>query len=176
VSRPAKSAKSAPAPRARANKKKQKEAEQPPRPITGPVATYPGFRMLDGGASRVFVSVSKKVPISEHKAQGRVTYRLQGVAAPVRTNRLPLLTNFFPTPVGRVQLVEQGNDVDLVIELRAPSDAKHRIVERDGTILLQVDFPRAENLAVQSPTSAGPERPRATRTTKTTSLPGGDGY
>jgi hypothetical protein len=177
VSRPATKA-AAPRARGKANhkKKKQKEAEAPRRPITGPVATYPGFRMLDGGGSRVFVNVSKKVVISEHKAQGRVTYRLQGVAAPVRTNRLPLLTSFFPTPVGRVQLVEQGNDVDLVIELRAPSEAKHRVVERGGTILLQVDFPRAENLAVQPPTSAGPDRPRATRTTQTTSLGGSTGY
>ena len=158
----------------RAQKKKDKEPAS--RPVTGPVATYPGFRMLPDGGSRVFVSVSKKVPITEHKAQGRVVYRMRGVQAPIRTNRLPLLTSFFPTPVGRIQLVEQGTDLDLVIELRAPSEAKHQLLGADGGLLLQVDFPKAENLGVAPPVSAAPEKPRAKRTTDTTSLGGGTGY
>jgi hypothetical protein len=145
----------------------------PVRPILGPVATYPGFRMLDGGASRVFVSVNRNVEVTEHKAEGRVTYRLKGVAAPVRTNRLPLLTNFFPTPVGRVQLVEQGADVDVVIDLRMPSSSQHRVLQQNGGILLQVDFPRPAGLPAAAAPSAAAAPPTAKRTQNTTTIRGG---
>src|SRR5688572_11203795 len=43
-----------------------------------PVATFPGFRMLPDGGSRVFVQVSGKVGVAESKAEGRVVYRLKG--------------------------------------------------------------------------------------------------
>ena len=143
------------------------------RPILGPVATYPGFRMLDGGGSRVFVTVNQNVDVTEHKAEGRVTYRLRGVAAPIRTNRLPLLTNFFPTPVGRVQLVEQGSDVDVVIDLRMPSTAEHRVLKQNGGILLQVDFPKPVGLPAAAAPSAATSKPAAKRTQNTTTIGGG---
>lgn len=119
-------------------KKKKKGKEGP---ITGPIATYPGFRMLDGGGSRVLVTLSKKVDITEHKAEGKLTYRIQGVQVPTRTNRLPLLTSFFSTPVARAELVTRDGDVDLVIELRAASTAQFRVIETDKGAELQVDFP-----------------------------------
>ncbi len=111
----------------------------------GPVANYPGFRVLDGGASRVWVEISEKVAITEHKAEGRIVYRMKGVSVPTRTNRLPLETMFFPTPVGRVLLTElDDGDVDLVIELRQPSTPSHKLVETEGGVTLQVDFPAPE--------------------------------
>lgn len=120
--------------------KKKKKAKE--GPITGPIATYPGFRMLDGGGSRVLVTLSKKVNITEHKAEGKLTYRIQGVQVPTRTNRLPLLTSFFSTPVARAELVARDGDVDLVIELRSASTAQFRVIETDKGAELQVDFPR----------------------------------
>jgi hypothetical protein len=142
------------------------------------VATYPGFKLLRDGTSRVFVEVSKKVDITEHKAQGRVTYRMKGVSAPIRTNRLALLTGFFSTPVGRIQLVEEGSDVDLVIELRAPSDAQHKVIDSEGGIVLQVDFPKPAGAVGQAPAavSAPAAADRAKRGTDTTTIQGGGGY
>ena len=136
---PAKPVTKAAAPKAAAKKGKKKGQEGP---ITGPIATYPGFRMLDGGGSRVFVTLSKKVNVTEHKAQGRLTYRIQGVRVPARTNRLPLVTTFFSTPVSRAELVERDGDVDLVIDVRAATTAQFRIVESDKGAELQVDFPK----------------------------------
>jgi hypothetical protein len=126
-------------------------------PITGPIATYPGFRMLDGGGSRVFVTLSKKVNVTEHKAQGKLTYRIQGVRVPARTNRLPLLTTFFSTPVSRAELVERDGDVDLVIDVRTAAAAQFRVVENDKGAELQVDFPK---IAIEEPAAAaGPAAP-----------------
>lgn len=125
---------------AKVDKKKKKGAKD--APITGPIATYPGFRMLDGGGSRVFVTLSKKVAITETKAAGKLTYKIQGVQVPTRTNRLALVTTFFATPVSRVELVERDADVDLVIEVKDATGAQYRIVENDRGAELQVDFPK----------------------------------
>jgi hypothetical protein len=140
----------------------------------GPVATFPGFRMMEGGASSVFVKISSKVDVTEHKAQGQVVYRLRGAGVPSRTNRLPLDTSFFATPVSQVRLVPQGEDVDLVIELRQASDARHRVEEQQGSMVLVVDFPRASGLVMPGAASvAAPER--GTRTTRTTRIGSGSG-
>ncbi|WP_437986309.1 hypothetical protein [Sorangium sp. So ce117] len=106
-----------------------------------PVATFPGFRMLPTGGSRVFVQIhGGKVDVAESKAAGRVVYRLKGAGA-IQTNRFPLVTSFFATPVTQVQLVGQGNDLDMVIDLRTQADATYRVLETDQGMVLQVDFP-----------------------------------
>ncbi|WP_437552708.1 AMIN domain-containing protein [Sorangium sp. So ce327] len=106
-----------------------------------PVATFPGFRMLPTGGSRVFVQIhGGKVDVAESKAAGRLVYRLKGAGA-IQTNRFPLVTSFFATPVTQVQLVGQGNDLDMVIDLRTQADATYRVLETDQGMVLQVDFP-----------------------------------
>ena len=134
VSTPA--ATKAPAKKAKKGKKARK------RDPKAAVASSPGFQVLSGGVSRVWVEISEKVTITEHKAEGRITYRMKGVSVPTRTNRLPLETMFFQTPVGRVLLSElDDGDVDLVIELRQPSTPTYKLVETERGVTLQVDFP-----------------------------------
>ncbi|WP_437818707.1 hypothetical protein [Sorangium sp. So ce1078] len=148
------------APRARKPKPKDAQAD-----ITGrPVATFPGFRMLPTGGSRVFVQIhGGKVDVAESKAAGRLVYRMKGAGA-IQTNRFPLVTSFFATPVTQVQLVDQGNDLDMVIDLRAQTDATYRVVETDQGIVLQVDFPASipEQRAAAQPEET---RKRAVRRT-----------
>lgn len=128
----------------RATTAKTPRGKRPSRAMRlGPVATFPGFRMLEGGGSRVFVKLSGRVTVEEHKARGQVIYRLKGADVPTATNRLPLITSFFATPVALVQLVPQGDDVDLVIELRQDSSAQYRIEEQRDGVVLVVDFPRS---------------------------------
>jgi hypothetical protein len=100
--------------------------------------------MIEDGKSRVFLEVSQKVEITERKAQGRVVYRLAGASMATRNSRLPLLTSFFPTPVGQIVLVTQGGDTDLVIDLREAATPVHRVIESPRGIVLQVDFPSPE--------------------------------
>src|SRR4051794_4720048 len=90
-----------------------------------PVATSPGFYRLDGGSTRVVVEVNRKVDISENRAQGRIVYRIRGTEVLQHNSGLPLLTGFISTPVDRVQLVQQGPDLDLVIDLRQASEVAH---------------------------------------------------
>ncbi len=128
--------------------------------------------MLDGGGSRVFVTLSKKVGVTEHKAQGKLTYRIQGVRVPTRTNRLPLVTTFFSTPVSRAELVERDGDVDLVIDLRTAAAAQFRVVENDKGAELQVDFPKlatSESADAAKSDTATPAAP-ASRPATTKSL------
>ncbi|MGK3994747.1 AMIN domain-containing protein [Sorangium sp. So ce1024] len=110
--------------------------------LTGrPVATFPGFRMLPTGGSRVFVQIhGGKVDVAESKAPGRLVYRMKGAGA-IQTNRFPLVTAFFATPVAQVQLVDQGNDLDMVIDLRAQAEATYRVIDTDQGVVIQVDFP-----------------------------------
>src|SRR3954469_25117630 len=98
-----------PAPKAQPKKavaaRRKSKGDKAPPVITGAVASSPGFRMLEEGKSRVFVEVSQKVEVTEQKARGRVIYQLRGASVPVRNSRLPLLTSFFATPVGQVELI-----------------------------------------------------------------------
>jgi hypothetical protein len=106
-----------------------------------PVAWFPGFLRLQNGGTRVFLELNKKVEVIEHKAEGRVVFRLRGAYTPDRTNRLPLLTGWIATPVERVQLAQEGGDTDLVIELREKSEYAFRVIDTPRGMALQVDFP-----------------------------------
>ncbi len=126
-----------------------------------PIATLPAFRLLDDGSTRITVEVSRKVAVTEHKAQGRVVYSLAGVAVPGNNTRLPLPTGFFRTPVGRVEMVEQGGGSDLVIELREAVAPTYRVLDTPRGIVIQVDFQRPTG------SSAAPSAEGATRTSET---------
>ncbi len=153
------------APRAQSRLRRKKGRARNPNAA---IATFPGFRMRQGGGSEVYVELSRKVEITEHKAQGRLTYRMKAVEAPTRTNRLPLLTGFFRTPVSRVQLVEvDAEDMDLVIELRAPTEATHKVVETEGGQVLVVTFPELASIPAGAIVAA-PAPPAKTRSTATT--------
>ncbi|TKD10464.1 hypothetical protein [Polyangium fumosum] len=141
-------------------KKARKAKKAKKRDPKAPVANSPGFQLLAGGVSRVSVEISQKVDITEHKAEGRIAYRMKGVVVPTRTNRLPLETMFFPTPVGRVRLAElDDGDVDLVIELKQPSTPSYKLVETEGGVTLQVDFPALA--AGNQPKPAAPKQAQA---------------
>lgn len=145
----------------------------------GPVANYPGFQMLDGGGSRVLLEIDRHVDVSESKSQGRLVYHMRGVQAPTRTNRLPLLTGFFATPVSRIQVVEdeKGGDVDLVIELRQASESTFHARDTDNGMVIQVDFPKVESVAPPVAKTEENKPKRAKRTTDTTKIDtNGDAY
>lgn len=137
--------------------KRGKRARKPEPPANAPVATYPGFRMLDSGASFVWLELSRRVDVAETKTPARLVFRLKGAITRSRNNLRPLITDFFRSPVSRVQLVESGDDLDLVIDLRESGDAKARIVETEGGFTLRVDFPKV--VRRQDPEVAPARRP-----------------
>jgi hypothetical protein len=150
-------AKAAPRPRRRA------KATAPVLAPGTPIATYPSFRLLDDGTSRVTLEVTRKVAVTEHKAKGRVVYSFAGAAVPGSNTRLALPTGFFHTPVERVEAVGQGNGVDLVIELREDVTPTFRLLDTPrGSSVLQVDFPRGAAEAA-APAADATTRPTETR-------------
>ena len=119
-----------------------------------PIATYPAFRLLEDGTTRISVEVSRKVAVTEHKAQGRAVYSLAGVAASGNNTLLPLPTGFFRTPVDRVELIEQNGGADLVIELREAVQPIYRVLDTPRGIVIQVDLPRPAGAAAPPPDAA----------------------
>ena len=112
-----------------------------PRP-GAPVATFPGFRMLPGGGSRIYVELTKNVAVDEKKANGALVYTLRGAQVLSRNNKNALITTHFSTPVARARLVPAGFDLELVIDLRKGVEATHQVVAADnGTVRLEIDFP-----------------------------------
>lgn len=135
--------------------------------------------MLEGGGTRVFVNVDRKVDVVEQKAAGRIVFRLPRTEAPAAVNRLPILSSYFPSVVSRVQLVQSGADLDLVIDVREAVAAEHRTLDGESGIVLQVDFPKASTYdawktarEAPAPPIEAQAGPRARRATETTSIEG----
>lgn len=138
------------------NKEGQAPAQPapPPRPrapvlpkAAGPVATLPGFETLGDGTTRVFVQLSQSVPVEERKTKTELTYVLKGARVTVHNNTNPLVTVHFNTPVTQARLRPAGADLFLVIDLRATvSPAWKMTAAKDGTAILQIDFPKGDYL------------------------------
>jgi hypothetical protein len=132
-----------------------------PRP-GAPVATFPGFRLLPSGGSRIYVELTKNVNVDQKKANGALVYTLHGAQVLSKNNKNALITTHFATPVARARLIPAGLDLDLVIDLRKAVDATHQIVAADnGTVRLEIDFPPGDYpLApgLYEPPAGGPAR------------------
>jgi len=108
------------------------------------MATFPSFEVLPDGRSLVSVFVRGPVKVTEQKAEGRLVYVLEGVAVSARVNRMPLLTQEFPTQVGSVSLESGSNGANLIIELREKATATYKVADADGGTLVSVIIPKSE--------------------------------
>ena len=108
----------------------------------GPTAVLPGFEELDSGGTRFFVELTQTVPVEERKSPGTITYVLKGVHVNVYNNYHALVTVHFNTPVWRGRLVQHGNDLWFVLDLRGEATPawKMSTPSKDGMTSLQVDF------------------------------------
>ncbi len=115
--------------------------------VAGPIATLPGFETLGDGSTRVFVQLTQNVSVEERKAKGTLTYVLKGTHVTIHNNTNPLVTVHFNTPVSQARLRPAGNDLLLVIDLRAATAPAWKMnAAKDGTAILQVDFPKGSFL------------------------------
>jgi hypothetical protein len=110
---------------------------------TGPIATLPGFEMLPGGGSRLFVELTQQVRVEERRSRGKLVYVLHGAHVAVRNNENPLVTIHFNTPVSRARLVPAGHNLHFVVLLRAQATPTWKTASgKDGTFMLTIDFPK----------------------------------
>lgn len=107
-----------------------------------PIATFPGFRMLPGGRSMVWVSVDHQVPVQVHRAAGRITYVLSGAQVSIRNNTNALITTYFDTPLSRARLVPVKQGTEVVLELREKVEPSYKVLSGPaGSMVLQVTLP-----------------------------------
>ena len=80
--------------------------------------TWPGFMMQEDG-SVFFVQTSKEVRFGTTASKGQFELVLHDIQVHLKTNFLPLETQFFDTPVTRATVQRSGKkDVTMVFELR----------------------------------------------------------
>ena len=82
--------------------------------------TWPGFQMRADGSSRVFVQSSAQLEPELKSADGKLLVHLPRARVVATTNRLPLETRFFNTPVTKVSLSIDRSGATLVLDMRAP--------------------------------------------------------
>jgi hypothetical protein len=113
--------------------------------------TWPGFQMQADGSSRVFIQTT--VPVDPNVAAGgrRVVVDL-GDAQLVgpRANRLPLYTQFFNTPVTKVEITRDRRAKRTVLVITLRDDVQPRVsseVAPSGYNFVYFDFPAGQYLA-----------------------------
>lgn len=119
---------------------------------SGPEVTFSGFRMLDGGASRIEVELTQDAQVDETLRGKRAEYLIRGARIPVRNNRNPLVTRDFDSVVLVARLVPErakrgkkkaAAGVRLVVSLREAVKPTHRVARKaDGTATFVVEFPK----------------------------------
>lgn len=111
-------------------------------PGAAAMVTWPGFQMLPGGASRVFIQTSVEV-VPELKRDGDGWQLiLPHVSLPPGNARLPLSTHFFNTPVQSVRTVARAQGVAVLLTMRAKLQPTLR-TERaaSGYFFTYLEFP-----------------------------------
>jgi|GEM_PF-2794437 len=86
----------------------------------GPTITWPGFQMRPDGSSRVFIqSTAPLEPKVLTSAGTKFELQLPRARVAAKTNRLPLDTRFFNTPVTKVSVSSASAGAVVQVELRA---------------------------------------------------------
>lgn len=125
-----------PAPVAAARRPEKKKVE--PRPT----AEFPGFEMIkDGGGSRLYVDLSKRVDVTEHLSAGTITYVFKDARVDSYNDTNPLELFYFDTPAVRARMHVVKKDVVLTIALRADVKATTRTVDTPQGARFEIDFP-----------------------------------
>ena len=105
--------------------------------------TWPGFMMHEDG-SCFFVQTSKEVRYGTTQTKRQFELVIHDIRVHLKTNYLPLETQFFDTPVTRATVRRSGKkDVAMVFEMR--DDVTPTITQKkgkDGFNYVFVKFPR----------------------------------
>lgn len=134
-------------------------AEAPAVPATAgqqpAMVTWPGFQMRLDGTSRVFVQSTASVPSETTLTGNKFTLRLSGAKVAGDTNRLPLETRYFNTPVTRVSIAQQRDSVLITLDLRAqvvPQASAER--GPSGFFFTYIDLPAGKFVETAKPLTA----------------------
>jgi hypothetical protein len=118
--------------------------------------TWPGFQMRADGTSRVFIQSTTSLAVQPSAAPGKYQVYLPGAHVHGGTNRLPLETRFFNTPVTKVSLNAAKDGVTVTLDLR--SDVTPQVSNEhgsDGYYFIYIDLPKGHYIA--APAQSKPE-------------------
>jgi hypothetical protein len=110
------------------------------KPGQSVAVTWPGFQMRPDGGSCVFLQTTAPLRVETSKGEHKLIIDL-GEVRVAGTNRLPLDTHYFNTPVTRVELKRGLKHTTLELVLRA--DVEPRIASakaKSGFHFLSIDF------------------------------------
>jgi hypothetical protein len=132
------------------------------RPGHAPQLLWTGFRNRPpargiAAGSEVLLQISGDVKLETRPstAPGRSVFVLRKCHALRRTDRLPLETRFFDSPVTRVAIKQRGGDLEIEIALRQPATATSRKeVGPGGSSFWVLDFARDSQSTAPTTTAA----------------------
>jgi hypothetical protein len=124
------------------------------------VVTWPGFQMLEGGGSRVFVQMLKGTTVDQVLPPKRVAkppievspphlvYRFPKKVILLKNNLNPLITRAFDTPVDWVRMVRSKKSSYMVLKLREAEEPvrEEMLFTEDGYIFFFVEFAAGDYL------------------------------
>jgi hypothetical protein len=118
--------------------------------------------MLPDGSSRVFIQSTAPIePKVLQAADGKFELRLPGARIAAQTNRLPLDTRFFNTPVTKVSVNVGGAGATVQLDMRATVTPQVTSVPGNaGFYFTYIDLPKGEYIkGAQTPSTAAPAKP-----------------
>jgi hypothetical protein len=128
--------------------------ESPPiasKPGSPVAITWPGFQMKPEGGSVVFLQTNALLNVRSSKVEGKLIVEL-GEVRVEGTNRLPLDTRFFNTPVTRVELKRARKNTTLELSLRAEVEPRIETAQaKSGYYFVYIHLPAGNYLPNASP-------------------------
>jgi hypothetical protein len=125
--------------------------ESPPIASKSGSITWPGFQMKPEGGSVVFLQTNALLNVQSSKAEDKLVVDL-GEVRVEGTNRLPLDTRFFNTPVTRVELKRARKRTTLELSLRADVEARIETVQaKSGYYFVYIHLPAGDYLPKAAP-------------------------
>lgn len=137
-------------------------------PGTTPAAiTWPGFQMRPDGSSRVFVQLTTQVDVRTVVQGNKILIDFGNAIIAGETNRYPLYTSYFNTPVTSVELKRTNKRTIMELTLRAavePSVSSEHA--KSGYYFVYFDFAagnyRSDAPPVPADAAASPPAPAST--------------
>lgn len=107
----------------------------------GTWVTWPGFMMLPGGGSRVFLQTTDALKYKVTESPEKIVVRIDRAKIFLSNNKNPLVTTYFDTPLRRTDLRAQGRNVELTLFLKVPAvPVIRQVSDEDGYNYLFIDF------------------------------------
>lgn len=108
----------------------------------GRYVTWPGFQLLSNNGSRIFLQTTYSPQFETQITGSQIIVKLRNSKIYLHTNRYPLLTQHFSTPVQSARLLQSRKNVDLIIDLkRSVQPNIYSEPGSNGFYFLFVEFP-----------------------------------